>query len=489
MKKFLACFVTAIAVFTLSTARAGDRLREHPQVRSNIELLEAWIESQMAYKGIPGMCVAVVHDQEVIYKRGYGYADIKAKKKTTPNTLYRIASHSKLFAAISIMQLRDAGRLGLDDPVKKHLPWFKLKGSDKKSLPVTLRQLMTHSSGIPREAGNQPYWTNFKFPTTDEIIFHIENLEAVFPAAIKWKYSNLAYALLGEVIAAVSGKPFDEYVERNILKPLDMSHSGVTLSSINRKRLATGYGRRLPDGSRQELPVIDAKGMAAATGVTSSVADMTRFVSWQLRLLSDDDTEVLKPSTLREMQRIHWLDPKWKHGFGLTFMIFKNADRVLVGHEGGYPGFKTSTFISPEEKLAVIVFSNSLDAQPYPGEPLSVVDRTFEWVGDAIAEAKEDPKPKRHKPMYKNLAGTYRCIWGDWQVLELDGDLVALNITHPDPKKTISVLEPLGESKTTFRVTEGDPIYPLGETVSFKIGKGGTARLMMFGQLEVPRVQ
>ncbi len=488
MKKFLECFVTVVVVFANYSARAEECLEQHPLVRSNIELLDTWVESQLAYKGIPGMCVAIVHDQKVIYSRGFGYANIMGKRETTPETLYRIASHSKMFTAISIMQLRDGGQLRLDDPVDKYLPWFTLKGIDKQSPPVTLRQLMTHSSGIPREGGNETYWTNFKFPTTDEIIHHISNQTIVFPTEVKWKYSNLAYALLGEVVAVVSGKTFEDYVADNILKPLNMSHSGVTLSSIDKNNLATGYSRRLPDGTRLELPIIDAKGMDAATGMTSSVADMARFVSWQFRLLNDGNTEVLKASTLREMQRIHWLDPKWKHGFGLTFINFKQKERVLIGHGGAYPGFLTSTFISPEEKLAVIVFSNSLDAQPNPGDPLSVTDRAFEWVGDAIEKAKEEPNPKCPKARYKNLTGTYRCIWSDWRVMELDGELVALNITHPQPKNTISTLEPLDNCSTLFQVTEGDPFLTLGETVSFTIGKDGRARMMVVGSTEFLRI-
>ena len=488
MKKFLECLVMVVTVLAPYSVRAEEGLEQHPLVRSNIELLDAWVESQLAYKGIPGMCVAIVHDQQVIYSRGFGYANIKSKRKTTPDTLYRIASHSKLFTAISIMQLRDAGHLHLDDPVETYLPWFNLKGIDEQSPPVTLRQLMTHSSGIPREGGRETYWTNFKFPTIDEIIHHISNQTVVFPTEVKWKYSNLAYVLLGEVVAVVSGNNFEDYVADNILKPLNMHHSGVTLSSINKKNLATGYSRRLPDGTRQELPLIDIKGLTAAGGVTSSVADMARFVSWQFRLLNDGNTEVLKASTLREMQRIHWLDSKWKHGFGLTFMSFKQKERVLIGHSGGYPGFLTSTFISPEEKLAVIVFSNSLDAQPTPGDPLSVADRAFEWIGNAMAKAKEEPNQKCPKARYRSLTGTYRCIWWDWRVMELDGEFVALKITHPHPKKTISILKPLNNSETMFKITEGDPFFPLGETVSFTIGKDGTAQRMVSGRAEFTRV-
>tara|TARA_B100000029_G_scaffold454386_1_gene480868 strand:+ start:72 stop:1544 length:1473 start_codon:yes stop_codon:yes gene_type:complete len=489
--RYLAYSMTVVALWTNPEVRADQPVSKDPRVQSNMALLEAWIESQMAYKGIPGMCVAIVHDQEVIFQRGFGYADLETKKPTTPDTLYRIASHSKLFTAISIMRLRDEGHLQLDDPVKKHLPWFQLKGLDKNAPTVTIRHLMTHSSGIPREGGDQLLWTNFQFPTTETIMRHIKNQSAVFPAETRWKYSNLAFALLGEIVAAVADMPFDKYVERHIMKPLKMSASGVSLSSIDRKKLATGYGRRLPAGTRQALPVIDARGMAAAAGVTASVSDMTRFVSWQFRLLNGDKTEVLRPSTLRSMQRIHWLDPKWNHGFGLTFIVYKQEDRMLVGHSGGFPGFLTATFISPEEQLAVIVFSNSLDAQPYPGQPLSIVDRAFDWVGGAIAKAQAGPSStaKHRKDRYKHLKGTYRCIWGDSQVMELDGQFVVINITHPHPKKTISVLQPMDESRLRFRVTRGDPFVPLGERVSFLTDKDGNAHSMVLGRTKWSRVE
>ncbi len=488
MKKFLAFIVVAVAMLAVPSVRAHEPVAHHPLVRSNIELLEAWIESQMAYKAIPGMCLAIVHDQDIVYMHAFGYADIEAERKTAPETLYRIASHSKLFTAISIMQLRDAGKLDLDDSVEKYLPWFKLSGKDTVGPPVSIRHLLTHSSGVPRDAG-LPYWIDFKFPTTEEIIQRLPGQKTVFPTETEWKYSNLAFTLLGEVVAAVSGQPYEDYVSENIFQPLGMSNSGVTLSSIDITQLAKGYGRRLPDGSRQEMPVVDAKGMAAAAGITSSVVDMARFVSWQFRTLDDKDDEVLKPSTLREMQRIQWLDPKWTAGWGLAFHLRKTEDRLLVGHSGGYPGFKTSTYCSPDEKIGVIVFSNSLDAQPYPGEPLSVVDRAFEWVGDAIAKSKDDLKPMTPEATWKPLSGTYRNIWSDIQVLGLDGALVALDITNPNPKSTVSKLEPIEKSETTFRVMEGNPFFSLGDIVSFTLGEDGKAVRMMIGDFSFSRVE
>ena len=355
MQKALVLVMVAVAVSAGSTADADESLKEHPLVKSNINLLETWVESQMAYKGIPGMSIAIVHDQDILYLRGLGDAEVSSEREATPDTLYRIASHSKLFTAIGIMQLRDAGKLSLDDPIRKHLDWFQLKGVDPNSPPVTIRQLMTHSSGIPREGGPQTYWTNFDFPTREHVIEHLSDQQVVFPTETRWKYSNLAYTLLGEVIRKVSGLSYAEYVESRIMVPLGMSSSGVTLDSIDESRLAVGYSRRLPDGTRQPLPSIDARGMAAAAGVTSSARDMARFVAWQFHLLDGNDSGVLKASTLREMQRIHWMDPGWTNGFGLTFMIHKHPDRVLVGHGGAYPGYRTATFVSPEEKLGVII--------------------------------------------------------------------------------------------------------------------------------------
>lgn len=486
MRKFL--FIVILAVSVCSTAHSDEPLKDHPLVKSNINLLDTWVKSQMAYKGIPGMSIAIVHDQDILYLRGLGDAEVSRGRKATPDTLYRIASHSKLFTAIGIMQLRDAGKLSLDDPIQKHLDWFKVKGVDPNSPPVTIRQLMTHSSGIPREGGSQAYWTSFDFPTREHVIEHLSEQEAVFPTETRWKYSNLAYALLGEVIRKVSGLPFAEYVETRIMVPLGMSNSGVTLDAIDESKLAVGYSRRLPDGSRSALPSIDARGMAAATGVTSSARDLARFVAWQFQLLDGKSNDVLKASTLREMQRLHWIDPTWTNGFGLTFMIHKYPDRVLVGHGGAYPGFRTATFVSPEEKLGVIVLANSLDAQPYPGDALSVVERAFDWVGGAIKQAREGRGVEQPQPHWEALTGTYRNIWKELHVMPLDGKLVVLSITDGNPKATSATLLPVNGSKTQYRVAEGPPIYDLGETVTFRLDENGQADFMRFGKLESPRV-
>jgi D-alanyl-D-alanine carboxypeptidase len=192
-----------------ATAKAA--VSEHPEVAGNIKLLDAWIQSQMAYRGLPAMSVGVVHDQELIWAKGFGFADVEKKIPATPATIYRMASVTKTFTATAIMQLRDAGKLNLEDPVAKHLPWFKIKSSFVDAPALTICQLLTHTAGLPREAAF-PYWTDNQFPTLDQIKETLPNQEAVYAPETHWKYSNLGLALAGEIVAQVSGEPYEVYL-------------------------------------------------------------------------------------------------------------------------------------------------------------------------------------------------------------------------------------------------------------------------------------
>jgi D-alanyl-D-alanine carboxypeptidase len=138
-----------------------------PDVLGAERLFSAWIEGQMAYRGLPGVAVGVVSDQELVWAKGFGFADVKAKLPMAASTKFRMASHSKLFTAIAIMQLREEGKLGLDDPVVKYLPWFKAKPAGDDDGPITVEQLLSHSSGLQREAGD--HWTTLVFPTSNEL--------------------------------------------------------------------------------------------------------------------------------------------------------------------------------------------------------------------------------------------------------------------------------------------------------------------------------
>ena len=232
----------------------------------------------MLYRHLPGVAVGVVADQDLVWSAGFGFADTAAKVPITPQTKFRMASHSKLFTATAVMQLREQGKLRLDDPVSKYLPWFQVKAADPDDPPITIEELLTHSSGLPREAGS--HWTTFDFPTTEELRGLMAERQAPFSPDVRWKYSNLAYSVAGMVIEAVSGQRWADYVQQHIYAPLGMTSSSVDADVPG---LAVGYSRLMPDNSRGTNPFIDARGMAAATGITSTVEDMARFASAQFR--------------------------------------------------------------------------------------------------------------------------------------------------------------------------------------------------------------
>ena len=163
----------------------------------------------------------------------------------TPDTLYRIASITKLFTATSILQLRDAGALQLDDPVTRHLPWFAVPSRHADAPPITIRHLITHTSGLPREAAF-PYWTEGEFPTPERLREGLARQEAVLPTETRWKYSNLALALAGEVVAAASGEPYADYVAGHVLQPLGMTSTLVGSPDPADARLARGSRAGFP---------------------------------------------------------------------------------------------------------------------------------------------------------------------------------------------------------------------------------------------------
>ena len=176
----------------------------------------------------------------------------------SPTTRYRIASITKLFTSTAILILRDEGKLQLDDPVTRHLPWFNIRQRYPDAPPITIRHLLTHTSGLPREAAF-PYWSDANFPTREQVRKALPRQETSYPTETRWKYSNLALSLAGEIVAAVSGADYEEFVQRRILDPLGMTETYVRSPQTGRsrtgRRLRTAHaGRRQKCAALYRLP-------------------------------------------------------------------------------------------------------------------------------------------------------------------------------------------------------------------------------------------
>jgi CubicO group peptidase (beta-lactamase class C family) len=440
-------------------------------------LFSAWLEGQMAYRGLPGIVVGVVANQELVWAAGFGFADIKARIPMSPATKFRMASHSKLFTATAVMQLREQGKLGLDDPVSKHLPWFRVTPAAADDPPPTIEELLTHSSGLPREAG--PHWTTYEFPTVEELKKLMPDRQAAFAPEVRFKYSNLAYTLAGMIVENVSGEPWADYVTKHIFQPLGMTESSV---DRNVPGLAVGYARRMPDGSRAVIPFIDARSMGAATGITSTVGDMAKFVSAQFRTGPRGGDRILGTGSLREMHRVRMLENNWTQGNAIGFAVRRVRDKTYVGHGGGYPGYTTQTLIQLDDKVGVIVLTNTNDSNP-----LDIATQLMNTVGNAVAKATaQAPKVVAWDPAWARFAGLYRSPrGGDSHVVLLNQRLVLISSTAPNLDAPVR-LEPLGNGMFRFVAPTGGG--PVGETVRF-VEEGGRVVRMYVGDSYVDRVR
>ena len=332
------------------------------------KIIEVWLDAQKDYEKLPGISAAIIKDQELIWSGAFGKANIEADVNTEVNTICSICSISKLFTATAIMKLYDEGKLRLDDKVSDLLPWYNLDQKYSESGPITVRGLLTHSSGLPREA-NFPYWTgpDFPFPSQEEIKNELGNQETLYPASTYFQYSNLGLTLLGEIVEQVSGISFTDYVEENILKPLQLNETRTQLpESLYGNQLAIGYSSLDRTGQRKKVKLFQANGIMAAAGFSSNVLDLGKFASWQFRLMDSTITEIIKPSTLKYMQQVHWTDPDWKTTWGLGFAVSKGSDGTKwVSHGGSCPGYRSGIQLNPKSKMAYTVMINANGTNPH----------------------------------------------------------------------------------------------------------------------------
>ena len=460
--------------FTATGLAGGESMRSDPRVASALKVVELWLEAKLAYEDIPGISAGIVYDQKLIWSQGFGYADIEKRKPALPTTIYSICSISKLFTSIAVMQLRDAGKLHLDDPVQGHLSWFQIKDAYPEAPPVTLRGILTHSSGLPREA-DFPYWTGpeYRFPTREQIMKRLAGQEKLYPAFTYFQYSNLGLALAGEVVSATSGSPYAEYVQGHILDPLGLKNTTPEIPAHKRGgQLATGYSRKMRDGSRKEINWYQVQGMAPAAGFASTVEDLARFASWQLRLLEKGGTEVLAANTLKEMQRVHWLDSNWQTTRGLGFSISRRDDQTFVGHGGSCPGYKTNLSMLNKDKIAVIVMSNGHDVNVS-----GLGNEIFSVVAPEIEKAQKGPGEAKILEMdIEKFIGRYdRPLGGETHVLILDGELVTISFPTDSPKNSLTRLKRITEN--TFKRIRSDG--ELAEPIFFEIGLDGEVTRMI----------
>ncbi len=416
--------------------------------------LDGWVEERSSELNLVSLAMTVVHHRDVVWTKAIGYQDLSTKAPASVETLYRLASATKPFTATAIMQLWEQGRLRLDDPVTRYLPWFTMRGYTQND-PVTIEHLLSHSSGLPKEAPF-PYYTTFAYPSVDQLMAALPEQSVVFEPGLAYKYSNLGYALLGLIVSAISGQTFPEYVHKQIFEPLGMKDTCLNPGPAHQGRIATGYSARREDGDRRAWPQVDTKAMGPAGGLWSTASDLAKFLVMHLDEGLGPTSQILGRRAIQRMRRVHsWMED-WKVGYSLGFYVRPHRFGELLSHGGDLPGFRAQPTMLPRRKLACIALSNS-DDMPTLWEFTS---RALESTARAVPSAAEGEVTRSpFRPEWRQYLGKYRDVLDEWSIVKRKGRL-ALADRHGSALTTLTPVR-----GHVFRMDEGEYI---GEHVVFE---------------------
>lgn len=320
---------------------------------------------------VPGIAYGVIVDGQLLHVAAVGLREVPSKAAVDTSTVFRIASMTKSFTALAILQLRDAGKLSLDDPAEKYVPQMKSLAYPTSDAPrITIRHLLSHSAGFPED---NP-WGDQQLARTDAELSAMIAKGIPFSNApgIAYEYSNFGFAILGRVVVNVSGMPYARYVREKILLPLGMTSTTMEARSVPAARLAHGY--RLQDGQWLEEPALPDGSFGSMGGMLTSSADLSRWVGLMLSAWPPRDgveSPVLKRSSLREMQLVARFSggnaarsstgelSYTSGGYAYGLRVSQNClFNHIVAHSGGLPGFGSQMRWLPDYGVGIVALGN-----------------------------------------------------------------------------------------------------------------------------------
>jgi CubicO group peptidase (beta-lactamase class C family) len=410
---------------------------------------------------LPGAAVGIVHEGKLVWSKGIGFADVKKKRPADTKTLYRIASITKTFTATAVMQLRDEGKLALDDPVVTYLP--ELVGAASTFGPIeglTIRRLLSHESGLQSEPPDTDFAAVRYETQAARNLARAADISLTVPPNTQWKYSNLGYQLLGEIVARVSGTPYAKFIRSRILTPLKMTSTSLEpLPQRLRARSATGYEPRFLSDELDVAPA-DTGVFEAEGGLWSCVEDLARWLSCQF-----DPEPILSKQTAAEMHKPRYIvDEAWTRAWAIGWSAFRKDDVVWLMHSGGHYGYITNACFDPKEKVGAIALFNGFGNATGLAMDLGKIAR--EAVKTAAPKI-EAPSPLPGK--WRDLVGLYlmQHFGGVIRLEWRDGKLTFLDETDPTWTPTIAPTD----DPDVFMVEPG--FRESGELVRFQRGKDG----------------
>lgn len=328
--------------------------------------LDKLVESTLKSFDVPGISVAIVKDGKIIHAKGYGVKSILTNEKVDANTLFGIASNSKAFTSAALAMLVDEGKVKWDDKVIKHLPNFKMY-NEYVTNEFTIRDLLTHRSGLGLGAGDLMFWPGGTDFTPKDVVENLQYLKPVSAFRTKYDYDNLLYIVAGEVIQKASGKSWCDFIEERIMKPLEMNNSAA--SFVRLKDTTNVITPHVPtDGKLKAISRYQDHIFDAAAGIYSSVNDLSKWMIMQLQngKYGSENKSLFSEKEQNEMWQLQTIIPSNARapynthfsGYGLGWFLSDVKGYKQVSHTGGLEGIVTQVTLFPELNLGIVVLTN-----------------------------------------------------------------------------------------------------------------------------------
>ncbi len=318
----------------------------------NVQAVDTFLDRKRRSLCLPSLSAAIVHNGTIVYLRGQGAAG--PGRIMTPQTPLIIGSLSKSFTALAMLQLVERGLLALDDPIQKHIPWFRLADLEGSAC-ITIRHVLTHTSGISRYAGRE-LLASQGGKTLEQSVRDLRKLRLSRPVGSTFQYSNLNYAVAGLVIEVVSGQSFSAYIQEHILTPLGMRHTFVSEEAARRGGLATGYRWWFGVPVPFHAPYVEDALPAAF--VASCAEDMGRYLLALLNSGTLEGTSILSPDGVKTLLHPHTVTASPGSSYALGWRVEQLHGMLLIRHGGEVSNFIAEMALVPERSIGVVVLAN-----------------------------------------------------------------------------------------------------------------------------------
>lgn len=334
------------------------------QPQGSLQEIEAFIQQYLPQTEIPGLAVAIVMDDQIVFEQGYGLREIGKSDQVDQHTLFAVASNTKAFTAALLARLVEQGQITWDDKVINFYPSLQMF-DPFVTRDINIEDLLTHRVGLPTFGGDH-LWIGNNL-TRGEIISRLRYLEPTAQFRTKFQYQNLMYLLAGELVPAISGLSWDEAIARHFFEPLKMDRSSTSIKALPAQKNVAQPHERV-DGKIRAVAYDNLDNVAPAAAINSSAHDMSGWMRLQLNRGGFEGQQILQPATIDNMHQVHfalpvssrsreWFDADFS-GYGLGWFISQYRGHKLVSHSGGMSGMISLQLLVPDKDLGIIILTN-----------------------------------------------------------------------------------------------------------------------------------